>query len=78
MEISLELGQKFFRMRCTTARLVFIQDDALVRVTTGSVQPHLALALRLLILFMEYLQHHIVRVENNPLEQLFMQLLVHR
>ena len=62
----------------SSAWLVFIQNDRLVCIPTGSVQPHIALALRCLSRLMEYLYCCLIRMEDISGKKLLMQLLIYR
>src|SRR5699024_10752295 len=46
VQVSFESFQKGFRMLCPTSRLVFVQDNGLVGIPAGTVQPHIAFTLR--------------------------------
>ena len=52
VEVAPKAGQKCFWMPGAPARLVFVQDNGLVRISTGPVQPHVALTLGLFVRFM--------------------------
>ena len=62
----------------STTRLVFIQDNRLVCITAGPVQPHIAVRLRLLSRFVEHLQGGFIRMEHVSVKQFLVQLLIYR
>ena len=78
MEVALEPLQKCLRMRCTPSGLVFVQDNGLIRIPTGPVQPHIAFALGLFVRFVKYLQGCFIRMEDISLEKFLVQLFVDR
>lgn len=60
MEIPLKPCQEFFGMLPAPPRVVFVQHNGLVCITAGSVQPHIAVALRLPSRLMEHLQDRLI------------------
>ena len=52
VEIALEVLEKCLRMRCVPSWLVLVQNNGVVRVVAGLVQPHIAVRLGLLSRFM--------------------------
>ena len=65
-------------MLCTSSRLVFIQNNGLIRISTGSIQPHITVALWLLSRLMKHLQGSLIRMENVSLEKFHVQLFIYR
>ena len=61
-----------------TARLVFVQNNGFIRISAGSVQPHIAVALGLLSWLMKLVQHGFVCMETISFEHFHMQLLIYR
>lgn len=55
MQVPVESFPECFRMLCTSARLVLIQNNGFICISTRPVQPHIALALRCPSRFMEHL-----------------------
>ena len=76
MEVAMESIQKFFWM-LRPPWLVFVQNNGLVRISAGSVQPQVAVALRFLPRLVENLQGGFIRMENFSFEQFLMQTLIH-
>ena len=64
MEVFRVSLKKFFRMLCSTTGLVFIQNNGLIRLPTGSIQPHIAVTLRFLPRLMGYLQGSLICMED--------------
>lgn len=77
-QILLEAVQECFRMAGTPPRLVVKQHDGPAGITTCAVQPHIAVAPDCFVRLMEHLQCGLIRVEDLPLQQIFVQLVIHR
>ena len=78
MEVTLEFGQEFPGMDTSSSRLVLIQNNGLVRIAAGLVQPHVVVALRLLTRLMKYLQYGFICILNISRKKLFIQMLIDR
>ena len=64
VQISFLSLKEIFRMFRTPRLLVFIQYQLLLRLLSGSVEPHVALGLGLSAWFVKHLQCGFVRVED--------------
>lgn len=73
----MEACQKLLWMLSTPSRLVLIQDNGLVRISAGTIQPHVAAALRCLSRLVENLQGRFICMEDFSSEQLLMQAVIH-
>ena len=78
VEIPPEVFQKCFRIAGAPSRLVVKQHNGPVSIPVGAVQPHIAVALGCFTRFMEYLQCGLIRVEDVPFQQFFVQQIIDR
>jgi hypothetical protein len=77
MEIPLVTCKELLGMLRSSSRLVFVQHDGVFCISTGSVQPYIAITLRFLVRFVEHLQCSLICMEHICLEQFLMQLLIY-
>lgn len=76
VQIPLEPIQECFRVAGAPPRLVVKQHNGSVSIPAGAEQPHIAVALGRFARLMEHLQRGLIRVENLPLQQFFVQLVI--